>query len=130
MFAWGAVVPDVGGGGARTDPGPRGLVAVDSPGEEAGVPRAPGRATCSQSPRTKGHSVMPAPPAPPELSRNVPVPACGSVGPCSIRSCLGWQTLVAGLNATPAQKSGGPPWGPVPPPPPPPPPRPPKRLHA
>ena len=28
------------------------------------------------------------PPEPPELSRNVPRAACGSVGPCSIRSCL------------------------------------------
>ena len=36
-------------------------------------------------------------PAPPELSRNVLRPACGSVGPCSIRSCLSWQTLVASL---------------------------------
>ena len=27
-------------------------------------------------------------------------PACGSVGPCSIGSCLGWQTLVASLAQT------------------------------
>ena len=38
------------------------------------------------------------PPAP-ELSRNVLRPACGSVGPCSIRSCLSRQMLVAGLPA-------------------------------
>ena len=38
----------------------------------------------NNGPRTKGHSVIPAPPAPPELSRNVLRPACGSVGPCSI----------------------------------------------
>ena len=37
------------------------------------------------------------PPAPPKLSRNVPRPACGSVGPCSIGSCLGWQVLAASL---------------------------------
>ena len=34
-------------------------------------------------PHTKGHSVIPTPPPPPELSRNVLHPACGSVGPCS-----------------------------------------------
>ena len=39
-----------------------------------------------------------APPAPPELSRNVPRPACGSVGPCSICPCLSWQMLVASLD--------------------------------
>ena len=37
------------------------------------------------------------PPAPPGLSRNMPHPVCDSVGPCSIRSCLSWQTLLASL---------------------------------
>ena len=41
------------------------------------------------------------PPAPPKLSRNVLRPACDSVGPCPIRSCLSWQTLVASLSETP-----------------------------
>ena len=40
------------------------------------------------------------PPAPPELSRNVPRPACGSVGSCSIGLCLSRQTLVASLVTT------------------------------
>ena len=48
----------------------------------------------SDRPRIKGHSVIPAR-APPELSRNVLRPVRGPVGPCSIRSCLSWQTLVA-----------------------------------
>ena len=47
------------------------------------------------APRIKAHSVIPAPP--PELSRNVLRPACGSVGPCSIRSCLSRQTPAATL---------------------------------
>ena len=36
-------------------------------------------------------------PAPPQLSRNVLRPACGSVGPCSICSCLSRQMRVASL---------------------------------
>ena len=52
----------------------------------------------SDRPRTQGHSVIPAPPAPPELSRNVLRPVCGSVGPCPIWSCLSWQTLAASLK--------------------------------
>ena len=36
--------------------------------------------------------------APPELSRNVLRPVCGSVERCSIGSCLSWQTLVASLG--------------------------------
>ena len=74
--------------------------------------------------RTKGHSVIPAPPhhqnrsapyqrplsntrpppAQPELSKNVQRPACGSVGPCPIRSCLGWQTVVVRLLRVPADQ--------------------------
>ena len=44
------------------------------------------------------------PRAPPELSRNVLHPVCGSVGPCSIRSRLSWRTLVASLVRTRVHK--------------------------
>ena len=46
--------------------------------------RMAGLVLSRERPRTKGLSVMSAPPAPPELSRNVLRPACSSVGPCSI----------------------------------------------
>ena len=58
-------------------------------GAVTNMPLAFGRETAKilpnrNRPCIKGHSVIPAPPAPPELSRNVLRPACGSVGPCSL----------------------------------------------
>ena len=45
-------------------------------------------APLDNGPHIKGHSGH-LPPGPPELGRSVLRPVCGSVGPCSIRSCLG-----------------------------------------
>ena len=67
---------------------------------EADMPLASGRETDSRQRSAVNQRPLSntRPPAPPELSRNVLRPARGSVGPCSIRSYLGWQTLVAGLS--------------------------------
>ena len=66
------------------------------------MPRASGREPGPPSPSAPYQRPLSntRPPAPPELSRNVLRPACGSVGPCSIRSCLSRQTLVASLGQT------------------------------
>ena len=86
-----------GGGGGR-----RYAHHLGWPTMEPAMPLTSGMETVSQSQsapyqRPLGNT---RPPAPPELSRNVPRPACGSVGPCSIRSCLSGQTLVARLLGT------------------------------
>ena len=46
-------------------------------------------------------------PAPSELSRNVLRPACGSVGACSIGSCLGRQMFLASLFRMGGSWNGG-----------------------
>ena len=61
------------------------------PGRPPGTGAAPCGCGCTPPPRTCEYPPL----APPDLSRNVLCPVCGSVGPCSISSCLSWQMIVA-----------------------------------
>ena len=75
-----------------------GAHAAGNPQPAAPWHRYAGQPVLSSSrPGIKSHPVISARGITQGLSRNVPRPLCGSVGPCSTRSYLLWQRLVASL---------------------------------